>query len=134
MLKGRTVGDWSDRVLLSTGLDRPRELSLPYTARVKSAIEVEPVKPYFNLRDPKARSQTLSVTSGRAGFRVLRAQIVSGPFRAAVEKGKVRVSVDEARLPDGERGVTGKLVILTNDKTEPRKEIQLFALGAIARP
>jgi hypothetical protein len=45
----------------------------------------------------------------------------------------VRVDVDETRVPAGERGIIGNLVIVTNDDSEPRKEVQLFALGALAR-
>jgi hypothetical protein len=133
VLTGRTVGAWSDRVLVATGIDRPRELTLPYTARVTSGIEIEPAKPYFNLRDPGGRSRTLAVTSRRAGFRVLAAEVITGPFRATVESGKVRVDVDEAGVPVGERGIIGELVIVTNDDREPRKNVQLFAMGALAR-
>lgn len=129
-LDGRAVGEWSGRVLVSTGVARRPELSVPYTVRVKGAIAVDPVKPYFNLRDPDGRSRTLSVTSSRAGFRLLGAKVVSGPFRAAVEDGRVRVTVEEAWIPAGQRGTIGKLLIVSNDAHEPRKEIQLFAFGA----
>jgi hypothetical protein len=129
-LDGRTVGAWSDRVLVATGIERRPQLSLPYTVRVESAVAVDPVKPYFNLRDPAGRSQTLSVTSRRLGFRLLDARVVSGPFRATVDNGRVRVTVEEAWIPAGQRGSIGKLLIVSNDGHEPRKEIQLFAFGA----
>jgi hypothetical protein len=129
VLDGRAVGEWSDRVLVSTGVGARPELSLPYTARVRSAIAVEPAKPYFNLRDPDGRTRMLSVTSDRAGFRVLGATVVAGPFHAQVEKGGVRVTVEEAGIPAGQRGTMGKLLISSNDAHELHKEIQLFAFG-----
>jgi hypothetical protein len=130
-LDGRTVGEWSDRVVVATGIEGRPPLSLPYTARVESAIAVEPMKPYFNLRDPDGRSRTLAVTSRRPGFRLLGAKVVSGPFRAAIEGGRVRVTVEETGIPPGQRGSMGTLRIATNDAHEPHKEIQLFAFGAV---
>jgi hypothetical protein len=133
-LSSGQAGERADRVLVATGLDRPGALTLPYLARVKSGIEVEPARPYFNLHDPAGRSLMLSVRGSRPGFRVHRAEVVSGPFKAAVEGTGVRVEVDEVRLPPGERGVLGTLVMVTNDPAETRKEIQLFAMGAVHPP
>jgi hypothetical protein len=70
------------------------------------------------------------VKSSRVGFHLLGARILSGPFRAAMTDAGVRVTVDDGRVPAGQRGVTGKLLLLTNDANEPRTEIELFALGA----
>ena len=134
VLAARQVGDWSDRVALSTDVDGAPLLHIPYRARVKGHIQVEPVKPYFDLNDPAGRSQLVSVKSSRLGFRLLGARILSGPFRAAMADAGVRVTVDDDRVPAGQRGVTGKLLLLTNDANEPRLEIQLFALGAAEPP
>ncbi len=109
-------------------------LHIPYRARVKGHVQVEPVKPYFDLNDPAGRSQLVSVKSSRVGFRLIGARILSGPFRAAMADAGVRVTVDDNRVPAGQRGVTGKLLLLTNDANEPRMEIQLFALGAADSP
>jgi hypothetical protein len=44
---------------------------------------------------------------------------------------QVQVTVVEDRLTTGERGSQGKLLILSNDRTEPEKEIPLFAFGKL---
>jgi len=41
----------------------------------------------------------------------------------------VQVKVLEDRLNAEERGTLGKLVILSNDRTEPEKEVPLFGLA-----
>jgi Protein of unknown function (DUF1573) len=137
-LVGDKVGVRVGRVLVSTGLDQPEELGLPYTMKVTGNVRVSPTNPTFNLRDPEARLQTLTVTSARADFRLLSADVVEGPFAAVVERGKgagdgyaVRVSVVAARVAPGERGVIGKLVLVSNDPAESRKEVPLFGMGAI---
>lgn len=137
-LVGDKVGLRFGRVLVSTGLDQPEELSLPYTVKVTGNLRVSPTNPMFNLRDPEGRLQTLTVTSARADFRLLSADVVEGPFAAVVERAEgagggyaVRVSVVAARVEPGVRGVMGKLVLVSNDPAEPRKEVPLFGMGAI---
>jgi len=39
----------------------------------------------------------------------------------------VRVTFDDDRVPAGQRGATGKLLLLTNDANEPRMEIAVRA-------
>jgi hypothetical protein len=138
-LVGDKVGVNVGRVLVSTGLDQPAELGLPYTMKVTGNVRVSPTNPTFNLRDPDARLHTLTVTSARADFRLVSADVVDGPFAAVIERGQgagggyaVRVSVVTARVAPGERGVMGKLVLVSNDPAEPRKEIPLFGMGAAA--
>jgi hypothetical protein len=138
-LVGDKVGVNVGRVLVSTGLDQPAEIGLPYTMKVTGNVRVSPTNPTFNLRDPEARLNTLTVTSARADFRLLSADVVDGPFAAVIERGQgasggyaVRVSVVTARVARGEHGVMGKLVLVSNDPAEPRKEIPLFGMGALA--
>jgi hypothetical protein len=137
-LVGDKVGVRVGRVLVSTGLDEPEELGLPYRMKVAGNLRVSPTNPTFNLRDPERRVQTLTVQSTRADFRLFSADVVDGPFAAVVERPAgagggfaVRVSVVAARVAASERGVTGKLMLLSNDPAEPRKEIPLFGMGAI---
>jgi Protein of unknown function (DUF1573) len=126
------------RVVVSTGLPEPAEVGLPYTMKVTGNVRVSPTNPTFNLRDPDGRFEILTVTSARADFRLLAADVVEGPFAAVIERGEgagggyaVRVSVVTARVAPGEHGVTGKLVLVSNDPAEPRKEIPLFGMGAL---
>jgi len=138
-LVGDKVGVRVGRVLVSTGLEQPEELGLPYTMKVTGNVRVSPTNPIFNLRDPEARFQILTVTSARADFRLFSADVIEGPFAAVVERAAdgvggyvVRVSVAAARVGPGERGVMGKLMLVSNDPAEPRKEVPLFGMGAIA--
>ena len=137
-LAGDKVGVRVGRVLVSTGLDQPEELALPYTMKVTGNVRVSPTNPVFNLRDPETRHQTLTVTSARGDFRLFSADVVEGPFAAVVERAEgsggyaVRVSVVAARVRPEERGVAGKLMLVSNDPAEPRKEVPLFGMGAIA--
>jgi hypothetical protein len=137
-LAGKRVDRRVGRVLVSTGLVQPKELSLPYAWRVRGNLEVSPSNPYFNLRDPDAQERTVTVTSARPDFRLLEAAVIAGPFQARIERGPaamrgyvVRISVVESGIPPGERGVQGKLLLVSNDPAEPKKELPLFALGAV---
>ena len=69
------------------------------------------------------------------GADVQPADVVEGPFAAVIERTDggyaVRVSVVAARIAPGERGVMGKLVLVSNDPAESRKEVPLFGMGAI---
>jgi hypothetical protein len=137
-LAGDEVGVHVGRVVLSTGLDDPPEIGLPYTMRVTGNLNVSPTNPTFDLRDPDARVQTITVTSTRPGFRLHAADVVEGPFAATVERPPgagggyvVRVAVVAARVAPGDRGVLGKLVLVSNDSAEPRKQVPLFGIGAI---
>jgi uncharacterized protein DUF1573 len=138
-LVGDKVGVRVGRVLVSTGLDQPAELGLPYTMKVTGNLRLSPTNPTFNLRDPEARVQTLTVKSARTDFRLLSADVVEGPFAAVIERAEgagggyaVRVSVVAARVAANERGFTGKLILISNDPAEPRKEVPLFGMGTIA--
>jgi hypothetical protein len=138
-LAGNRVGVRAGRIQIRTGLAEPELLSLPYWLSVRGALAVSPTNPYFNLRDPEARRQLLTVTSARAGFRLFAAS-VDGPFLASFKRVAgsaayaVSVSVDERRVPADVRGVTGRLVLVSNDPAEPRKEIPLFGMGAVVGP
>jgi hypothetical protein len=46
---------------------------------------------------------------------------------------RIQVKVLEDRLADDRRGTLGKLMVFSNDRTEPEKEIPLFGLGKLNR-
>lgn len=140
-LSGRRAGQGIGNVVVSTGLPDPKELVLYYGWKVPGNLMVTPSNPYFDLRLPGRRAVELTVASTRPDFRLFRAQVVSGPFAAQVASpaGAARVAgtartvelrVVESRLSD-HRGFLGKLILWSNDPAEPRKEIPLFALGAV---
>jgi hypothetical protein len=123
------------QLYFATGLDEPREISLTYAIDVTGNLTVNPTTPYFNLREPPPRERVLLVSSKRGDFVLHAAEVSQGPFRASFTRDEARRSyavhvrfVDE-RLPDGERGALGTLLLVSNDPAEPRKEVPLFALG-----
>lgn len=123
---------------LSTGLEKPKELRVLVTWRASSDLLIEPSNPYFNLREPPPHERLLRVSSKRADLKVHAVEVREGPFEAtfarddATNAYSVQVRVLDSRVPEGERGVLGKLLIASNDPAEPRKIVPLFALGILA--
>jgi len=134
---GQRVGNHVGRVRVATGLVEPAELSLGLGCRVAGNLTVTPDTPYFNLREPPPRERWLTVTSRRPDLTLTGATVLEGPFVAAIERGtagsawRVRLRVDDAALPPGVRAVRGRLRLRSNDPLEPRKEVPLFAMGAV---
>jgi hypothetical protein len=136
LCKGRKVGRNTGDLHFSTGLPRPNSLTLPYICKVEGTLSVTPTNPYFNLKEPGAKAQFVEVRSSQPGFKIESVEIREGPFQASVEPGnptRVKVMVAQERIAPETRGVTGTLVIHSNDRTEPRKEIPLFGMGRINR-
>jgi hypothetical protein len=65
--------------------------------------------------------------------------VLEGPFAASLEGPvadnafRIQVKVLEDRLVDDRRSILGKLMVFSNDRTEPEKEIPLFGLGRLNR-
>jgi hypothetical protein len=65
------------------------------------------------------------------------ARVLEGPFAASVEGPvgdnvfRVQVRVLEDRVADDSRASQGKVLVLSNDRTEPKKEIPLFGFGKL---
>jgi hypothetical protein len=63
--------------------------------------------------------------------------VLEGPFAASLQGPvadnafRIEVKVLEDRLTDDKRGTLGRLMIFSNDRTEPEKEIPLFGLGKL---
>jgi hypothetical protein len=104
---------------------------------VSGTLEVSPTNPYFNLKIRGPKVVSIEVRSSQPGFEVRDARVLEGPFAASVDgpladnKFRVQVTVLEDRLAGPDRGTQGKLVVLSNDRTEPEKEIPLFAFGKL---
>jgi hypothetical protein len=135
-VKGRTVGTHVGNIVAKTNLARPRELSLPYSCEVVGTLEVNPSTPYFDFRVPGAQVREVIVHSTQPGFAVRAVGIVDGPFTASFAPGavageyRVTVTARTERISGDARGTLGRLVISSNDRTEPKKELPLFAFGA----
>jgi len=135
-LSGQRAGQGVGNVVISTGLADPKELVLYYGWKVPGNLTVTPSNPYFDLRQPGRHIVELKVASTRPEFHLLRAQVAAGPFAARLAPPSsggprtVEIRVIESGLTD-QRGFLGKLILWSNDPAEPRKEIPLFALGAV---
>lgn len=139
VLRARKVGVEVGQVVVRTGLGTPDRLTLHYRTQVRGTLSVEPPRPYLNLRFAPDRSRVLRVSSSQPGFKLLSASIVEGPFtarvlapdRGAPERYEVEVGVDTQRLSPEVRGVSGRLRLVSNDRSEPEREIPLLALGKV---
>jgi hypothetical protein len=137
-VKGRKVGVHVGSIVARTSLARPPEVSLPYSSEVVGDLEITPSTPYFDLHAPSGSAREISVRSSQSDFR-LRAVRVEGPFTASFApreaSGEYRVAVSILRdgLIGDARGTLGRLVLESNDRAEPNKEVPLFAFGALNR-
>ena len=135
-VQGMKVGVHAGSIVLTTNLRRPRELTLAYSCEVRGSLAVAPNAPYFDLRAPGALERQISVQSSQPGFKVRAVRVAEGPFSASfaprdsVGDYTVTVSVQAARITDDARGSLGRLIIVSNDRAEPEKELPLFAFGA----
>jgi hypothetical protein len=138
-LAGKQVGTGVGRIFLSTGLENPSQLVLSYSWRVTGNLEVDPSNPYLNLRELGPKEVVLRVKSSRADFRLDAVRVAQGPFEARFQPDQaaggytVSVRAIEGRISDDERGVPGKILLVSNDPAEPHKQVDVFAFGRVNR-
>jgi hypothetical protein len=139
-LKGKEVGTGAGRVLVSTSVEEPKQLTLRYSWQVTGNIKVMPSRPYFDSERPGLKERLLTVTSSRPDFKLTAAKITQGPFKASIEKPAdggvgyaVRVVFEgesgkpAAAKPGSDKldAGNGMLVLISNDPIEPKKEVPL---------
>lgn len=131
---GRPAGRRVGHLELGTSLDRPARIGLSWSCRVAGTLTVTPDNLYFDLGDRRQHARVIDVRSTQAGFAIRSARVTRGPFVAARDPAvpsRVTVVVDAGRVAPDAHGVTGSLVITSNDRTEPRKEIPLLGFGRL---
>jgi hypothetical protein len=149
-LKGKKVGYGSGRVTVSTGIEKPNQLVMRYSWNVKGNIRVLPAQLYFDDKRPEAKERLLKISSSKASFKLKDVKIESGPFKAKVERVAalatgvagsaaveptfdVKVTLQEGATPKPDAsGEIGKLILVSNDPLEPKKEVSLRL--AVGRP
>jgi hypothetical protein len=134
-LKGKKVGYGSGRIVVSTGLEKPNQIVLRYSWNVKGNLRVLPAQIYFDDKRPGPKERTLRVSSSKSDFKLRDVQVQSGPFKAVLEKPdaggaeaayEVKVTMQEGAAPKADTtGEVGKLLIVSNDPLEPKKEVSL---------
>jgi hypothetical protein len=134
-LKGKKVGYGSGRIVVTTGIEKPNQIVLRYSWNVKGNLRVLPAQLYFDDKRPGPKERTLRVSSSKGDFKLKDVQVQSGPFKAVLEKPdaggaeaayEVKVTMQEGASPKGDAtGEVGKLVIVSNDPLEPKKEVSL---------
>ena len=136
---GAKVGLHASSLLVSTGLSRPKELSLSYACRVRGTLDVSPSAPYFDLRVSGAKEKEIRVRSRQPAFVVRSVEILGGPFEAELLSRDtdgsfpIRVRVLDQQLGPEARSATGTLLIVSNDITQPRREVRLLGFGHVNR-
>lgn len=134
---GRKVGVNAGNLAIATGLERPSAVAIPYACRVEGTLEVSPTNPFFNLKVSGDKAVRLTVRSRQPGFAVHAVQVLEGPFAARFAHAEddatfhVDVTVKGEALPDDASTALGSLLIVSNDRSEPRREVALFASGRI---
>jgi hypothetical protein len=89
----------------------------------------------MNLSGPGPKEIALKVTSLRPDFRLSAVRAAQGPFEARFERDQVagdytvHVRALTSGIPEDQRGVVGKILLVSNDPAEPQKEVSVFALG-----
>jgi hypothetical protein len=132
-LERPAVGVHAGTLRFHTALAEPAAIELPYSVKVTGTLTISPTNPVLDLAAPGGTRSVITVTSTQPGFRVERAEVLEGPFAVYVrnepEGAAVEVSIVPTKLREGSRGVNGRIRIASNDRTEPNKEVSLFALG-----
>jgi hypothetical protein len=135
-VSGAAAGTHAGGLRFATGLVEPTEIELGYLVKVSSTLAVSPTNPVLDLGAPEGRGTIVRVTSQSPDFRVKRVEVLDGPFGARVRKDgdafAVEVFVVADELARDVRGANGRLLIVSNDRAEPNKEVPLFALGSAA--
>lgn len=142
-LKGKKVGYGSGRVTVSTGIEKPNQLVLRYSWNVKGNLRVLPAQLYFDDKRPESKERLLKVSSSKSDFKLQSVKVESGPFKAKIDKATtvslgaaggatleptfdVRVTLQEGEAPKADAsGEIGKLILVSNDPLEPKKEVSL---------
>lgn len=136
---GNKVGSAVGQLQVATGLVDPSTLVLSWSTVVHGSLQVTPTNPYFDLKRSGPKQVLLDVSSTQPGFRVSAVRVTHGPFSASLEPSsvgsstrRIRVRVQEARCPLDVAGVQGTLLIVSNDHSEPEKQVALLGLGRLA--
>ncbi len=131
-LKGSKVGYGSGRVVVATGIEKPNQLVLRYSWSVRGNLRVLPAQLFFDQKRAPMRERVVRVSSSRPDFKLKDVKIASGPFDADMtlpDAGKayeVRVKLKGEGEPKVDaNGEAGKLVLISNDPLEPKKEVSL---------
>jgi hypothetical protein len=137
--RARAAGTHVGHLVFATALEAPREVGLSWACRVKGTLTVVPDNVSFDLVDGRARAQFVEVRSVQPGFALRPPRVASGPFAARLDPAHPgRIEVTFTGLPAGAdrdvHGVSGTLIVLSNDRSEPRRQIPLLGFGPAAPP
>ncbi|HEY4104336.1 MAG TPA: hypothetical protein VGM44_10610 [Polyangiaceae bacterium] len=134
-VNGKKVGTHVGNIVGTTNLEEPREIRLAYSCEVTGNLTVSPSTPYFDLRAPGGDTKEIVIASSDPKFALRQVEVAQGPFEASFARDEhdqyhVTVTLRRDRALGDARGTLGRLVLHSNDRAEPEKEISLFALGA----
>jgi hypothetical protein len=135
--RARASGTHVGHLAFTTALAGPREIGLSWACRVKGTLTVVPDTVSFDLVDGRARPQIVEVRSVQPGFALRPPRVARGPFAARLDPDHPgRIEISFTGLPAGAdrdaHGVSGTLVVISNDRSEPRREVPLLGFGRAA--
>ncbi len=133
-LKNEHVGRGRGVVHVSTGVEARSKLQLRFSFDTTGNI-VAPQQVYLNAARENLRERVFDVRSQEAGFVLREARVVEGPFSTAVKptESGYQVTVTARAAPPQKGVVRGKLLLVSNDRFEPQKEVRL-TLGSSPAP
>lgn len=130
----------SGNLRLATGLTNPTFLNIGYSWTVEGNIRVSPHHLFFSNAEGASPERILRVSSRTAGFKLLRARILSGPFTANLKardtgnEYEIRVLLNQRLVPTPTTVIdAGKLELLTNDPLEPKREVLIRVSPGVPR-
>jgi hypothetical protein len=138
-VKAKKVGVWVGRLIFKTELPEVPTVELPYSIKVTGSLKVTPDTLYFDLSAAGPKVDVVSVVSSQPGFTLRNARVLEGPFSATVTRGEadapyqITITVREDQVPDEARSATGRLLIVSSDRSESQKELPLFGFGRLNR-
>jgi hypothetical protein len=135
--RARAAGTHVGQLAFATALDAPQEVGLSWACRVQGTLTVVPDNVNFDLVDGRARAQIVEVRSVQPGFALRPPRVASGPFAARLDPAHPgRIEVTFTGLPAGGdrevHGVSGTLIVFSNDRSEPRRQVPLLGFGRAA--
>ena len=135
--RARAAGTQVGHLAFTTALAVPREIGLSWACRVKGTLTVVPDNVSFDLVDGRARTQVVEVRSVQPGFALRPPRVARGPFAARLDPAHPgRIEVTFTGLPGGAdreaHGVSGTLVVLSNNRSEPSRQVPLLGFGRAA--
>jgi hypothetical protein len=125
-LKNDRISRGRGVVHVSTGVEQKAKLQLRFSCETTGNLTA-PQQVYLDPSKKNLRERVFQVKSVEANFELREARVLEGPFTATISKNEsgYQVKVTAQPPPDQRDVVRGKLVLVSNDRLEPQREVRL---------